>query len=140
MPTYGAALLSLSLGLCFLTVVLMGLFVRKGDERYFFVGQRTCLTVCFLVVLATITLLAGLMKSDFNVDYVAKYTSIGTPTIYKFTALWAGQSGSLLFWLFVLSCYVAVVIVQNRNRHEKLMPYVIMTLSVIQGFFLLIHY
>ncbi|MEE2876958.1 MAG: heme lyase CcmF/NrfE family subunit [Candidatus Neomarinimicrobiota bacterium] len=137
MPTYGAALLSLSLGLCFLTVVLMGLFVRKGDERYFFVGQRTCLTVCFLVVLATITLLAGLMKSDFNVDYVAKYTSIGTPTIYKFTALWAGQSGSLLFWLFVLSCYVAVVIVQNRNRHEKLMPYVIMTLSVIQGFFLL---
>ena len=137
MPTYGAALLSLSLGLCLLTVALLALYVRKGDERYFFVSQRMCLSVCFLVALATITLLASLLRSNFDVDYVAKYTSIGTPTIYKFTAIWAGQSGSLLFWLFVLSCYVAVVIVQNRSRHERLMPYVIMTLSVIQGFFLL---
>ena len=137
MPTYGAALLSLSLGLCLFTVALLALYVRKGDERYFFVSQRMCLSVCFLVALATITLLASLLRSNFDVDYVAKYTSIGTPTIYKFTAIWAGQSGSLLFWLFVLSCYVAVVIVQNRSRHERLMPYVIMTLSVIQGFFLL---
>ena len=137
MPTYGATLLSLSLGLCFLSVVLIGLYVRKGDERLFFVAERMCLSVCFLVALATIALLAGLLKGDFDIDYVAKYTSIGTPTIYKFTALWAGQSGSLLFWLFVLSGYVAVVLFQNRNRHKRLMPYVIMTLSVIQGFFLL---
>ena len=137
MPTYGAALLSLSLGLCFLTVVLISLYVRMGDKRLFFVAERMCLSVCFLVALATIALLAGLLKSDFDIDYVAKYTSIGTPTIYKFSALWAGQSGSLLFWLFVLCGYVAVVLVQNRNRHKRLMPYVIMTLSVIQMFFLL---
>lgn len=138
MPLYGASLLSLSLGLAFLTVLLIVIFVRRGDDRLFLAAQRTSLSVSFLVTLATVTLLASLMKSDFNVDYVAKYTSIGTPTLYKFTALWAGQSGSLLFWLFVLCAYSAVVVFQNRNRHERLMPYVIMTLTAVQAFFLLL--
>ncbi len=138
MPQYGASLLSLSLGLAVVTIFLIVLFLRRSDERFFFAAQRTSLSVCFLVVLATVTLLASLLKSDFDMDYVAKYTSVGTPTIYKFTAIWAGQSGSLLFWLFVLCCYSAVVIFQNRHRHEKLMPYVIITLTVIQAFFLLL--
>ncbi len=137
MPIYGSSLLSLSLGLSFITIFLIGLFIRRGDIRFFFVAQRTSLSVSFLVALSTVTLLAGLLNSNFDIDYVAKYTSIGTPTIYKFTALWAGQSGSLLFWLFVLCSYSAVVIIQNRNRHKELMPYVIITLTVIQIFFLL---
>ena len=138
MPVYGASLLSLSLGFAVLTIFLIVLFLRRDDDRFFFVAQRTSLGVCFLVTLATVTLLASLLKSDFDVDYVAKYTSLGTPTLYKFTAMWAGQSGSLLFWLFVLCCYSAVVLLQNRNKHQKLMPYVIMTLTVIQAFFLLL--
>ena len=138
MPVYGASLLSLSLSFAVLTIFLIVLFLRRDDDRFFFVAQRTSLGVCFLVTLATMTLLASLLKSDFDVDYVAKYTSLGTPTLYKFTAMWAGQSGSLLFWLFVLCSYSAVVLLQNRNKHQKLMPYVIMTLTVIQAFFLLL--
>ena len=137
MPTYGSSLLSLSLGLSVITIFLVGLFIRRGDDRFFYIAQRTSLSVCFLVALSTVTLLASLLNSNFDVDYVAKYTSLGTPTIYKFTALWAGQSGSLLFWLFILCCYSAVVVIQNRNRHEQLMPYVIITLTTIQIFFLL---
>ncbi|HJM10869.1 MAG TPA: hypothetical protein QGF40_05740, partial [Candidatus Marinimicrobia bacterium] len=138
MPVYGASLLSISLGLAVLTIFLLVFFLRRDDDRFFFVAQRTSLSVCFLVTLATVTLLASLVKGDFDVDYVARYTSLGTPTLYKFTAIWAGQSGSLLFWLFILCCYSAVVLLQNRNRHEKLMPYVIMTLAVVQTFFLLL--
>ena len=138
MPLYGATLLNLSLGLAILTLVVLMLYVKKGDHRLFLVGLRTSLAVSFLVLLATVTLVANLLQSNFHVDYVAKYTSAATPTIYKFASLWAGQSGSLLFWLFILSIYASVVVLQNRNRHPKLMPYIIMTLTTIQLFFLVL--
>ena len=81
MPIYGSSLLSLSLGLSFITILLVGLFIRRGDVRFFYIAQRTSLSVCFLVALSTVTLLASLLNSNFDVDYVAKYTSLGTPTI-----------------------------------------------------------
>lgn len=138
MPLYGATLLNLSLGFALVSLITLIIYVKKGDYRLFLSGQRAALGVCFLILLATITLTANLVKGNFDVDFVARYTSSATPTVFKFAALWAGQSGSLLFWLFILSVYATVVILQNRSRHRELMPYVIMTLVVIQIFFLLL--
>ena len=71
-------------------------------------------------------------------DYVAHYTSQETPLIYKFTALWAGQSGSLLFWLFILSLYAIIAILQNQRSQLKLMPWVMIVLVTVQLFFLIL--
>ena len=78
------------------------------------------------------------MISNFDIDYVARYTSFETPTVYKISALWAGQSGSLLFWLFILSIFNTITIIQNQSKHHNLMPWVIITLSTIQLFFLVL--
>ncbi|MAI88159.1 MAG: cytochrome C biogenesis protein [Candidatus Marinimicrobia bacterium] len=138
MPIFGDLTLSISLGLSFITIFLSAIYVYTNDKRFFFTSERAILSVCFLVFLSTFSLFSSLINSDFNVDYVARYSSIETPIIYKFTAIWAGQSGSLLFWLFILSVYVAIVVIQNKNKHQKLMPFVIITLSSIQLFFLIL--
>jgi len=138
MPIFGDLTLSISLGLSLTTIVLSIIYIVTKDKRFFFTSERTILSVCFLVFLSTFSLFSSLLNSDFNVDYVARYSSIETPIIYKFTAIWAGQSGSLLFWLFILSGYVALVVIQNKNKHQKLMPFVIITLSSIQLFFLIL--
>ncbi|MCH8067663.1 MAG: heme lyase CcmF/NrfE family subunit [Candidatus Marinimicrobia bacterium] len=137
MVVYGATLLNIALGLAVLTIGLMVVYLRKGDYRLFLTGQRTALGISFLVFLATIVLVSNLLKSNFSIDYVAKYTSLETPFVYKLTALWAGQSGSLLFWLFILSVYATIVVLQNRFRYHQLMPYVISVMATIQLFFLL---
>ena len=138
MPIFGDLTLSISLGLSFITIFLSVIYIYTNDKRFFFTSERAILSVCFLVFLSTFSLFSSLINSDFNVDYVARYSSIETPIIYKFTAIWAGQSGSLLFWLFILSAYVAIVVIQNKNKHQKLMPFVIITLSSIQLFFLIL--
>ena len=69
--------------------------------------------------------------SNFDIDYVARYTSLETPFIYKISALWAGQSGSLLFWLFILSIFATITVLQNQSKHHGLMPWVIISLSII---------
>ncbi|MFH1852023.1 MAG: heme lyase CcmF/NrfE family subunit [Candidatus Neomarinimicrobiota bacterium] len=136
MPTLGAVAQNLALGFALLTILLLIAYLRTGDYRLFRSGQRAALIVSALVILSTLVLLLELLHSNFNVAYVAHYTSTATPLLYKISALWAGQAGSLLFWVFVLSIYSLVVILQNRHRNQNLMPWVILILAVTQFFFL----
>ena len=114
-PVLGSVSLSLAAGLGILSIILLSLYIRSDDYRFFLAGRRMAIIVSMLVIIATLVLVKELITSNFEVDYVAHYTSIETPTVYKFTALWAGQSGSLLFWIFILSIYSLITIFQNRN-------------------------
>ena len=55
------------------------------------------------LAVAALALWKGLVTHDFNIEYVAAYTSRNLPSGYIVSALWAGQKGSLLFWALVLS-------------------------------------
>jgi len=137
-PVFGGLSLSLALGLSFIAFIILFLFIRTGDYRFYLAGWRSVVMVSLFSILATLLLLNELIQSNFDVDYVAHYTSLETPLLYKITALWAGQAGSLLFWLFILSIYCLIVLFQNRNKYTQLMPWVILVLVSIQFFFLII--
>ena len=137
-PVIGSVMLNLAFGFSILAILSFAFYLRTDDERLYLTGQRVALGISFLIIGATLVLVYQLLTSNFDVDYVAHYTSIETPLLYKFTALWAGQAGSLLFWLFILSIYTLVVIYQNLNHHWKLMPWVIITIAVVEMFFLIL--
>jgi len=137
-PVAGGSALSLSFGFSLLTVITLLIYTKNQDYRLFLVGQRLALGVSFFIFIATFILSYQLIISNFDIDYVARYTSIETPTIYKISALWAGQSGSLLFWLFILSIFSTITIIQNQNKHHELMPWVIISLTITQMFFLIL--
>ena len=138
MPVVGSVSLSLAFGFSILTLAFIGLYLRSGDTRLMETGRRMSLTVSWLSLLATVILLIELVASNFDIDYVAHYTSLETPLLYKLAALWAGQAGSLLFWLAILSVYTIIVILRYRFQHHALMPWVIIILTIIQLFFLLL--
>ena len=137
-PVAGGSALSLSFGFSLLTVIILLIYIKNQDYRLFLVGQRLALGVSFFIFIATFILSYQLIISNFDIDYVARYTSIETPTIYKISALWAGQSGSLLFWLFILSIFSTITIIQNQNKHHELMPWVIISLTITQMYFLIL--
>jgi cytochrome c-type biogenesis protein CcmF len=89
-----------------------------------------------LVLLATVLLWYGLLGDHFELTYVWNHSEQALPNFYKFSALWGGQSGSLLFWCLLLSGYSAVVAFANRNRLQVLMPYVNSVLLATSLFFL----
>ena len=137
-PVFGSVSISLAAGFSILSIILLSLYIYNGDYRLFLSGRRMAIVVSFLVIIATIILVNELISSNFDIDYVAHHTSLETPGIYKFSALWAGQSGSLLFWLFILSIFSLIAIYQNRNRYHKMMPWVIIVILFIQLFFLIL--
>jgi cytochrome c-type biogenesis protein CcmF len=71
-----------------------------------------------LLTISSIALLAALVQSDFQVDYVARYTERALPLGYKLAAFWAGQEGSLLLWAWLLAGMSVVAAFRLRARHD----------------------
>ncbi len=92
--------------------------------------------VAGLVLLAAALLWYGLLGDHFELSYVWNHSERALPTFYKFSALWGGQAGSLLFWCLLLSGYSAIVAFANRTRLQVLMPYVNGVLLATSLFFL----
>jgi cytochrome c-type biogenesis protein CcmF len=117
------------------TAGFAGAFTRRAELTAS--ATRALYAVSGFVVLASIGLWTALLTSDFSLKFVASFTSANLPAAYKFTAFWAGQAGSLLFWVLILSLYSTIAIATERSRNRALIPFVVPTLAAIALFFLL---
>src|SRR5712692_6960476 len=93
-------------------------------------GTHAAYAVFGCVGVAVVALLHALVTRDFNVEYVAAYSSSTLPLRYTIAALWGGQKGSLLFWAFILTFFSIIVQLQNRAKNRELMPYRTATLMI----------
>ena len=96
---------------------------------------RSVYAIFGCLVVATFSLWKGLVTHDFNIEYVAAYTSRNLPSYFIVSALWAGQKGSLLFWATVLSLFASLAQLLTSRRYAHLMPYVAGVTSTVVAFF-----
>jgi cytochrome c-type biogenesis protein CcmF len=96
---------------------------------------RSSYALFLLLLVASISLWKGLLSHDFNIEYVAAYTSSNLPTYYVIAAFWAGQKGSLLFWAFMLSIFGAAAQLTTSRRYADLLPYVSAVIATVIVFF-----
>ena len=137
-PIIGSITLSSALGLAIVSFILLLIGIKNQRQKYFVSAYRAVNLISILNIFSTFLLLNELIDSNFDVKYVAHYTSIETPLIYKITALWAGQSGSLLFWLFILSIYSLIVSYKERKVLTIYFQWVLLVLTLVQFFFLIL--
>ncbi len=115
---------------------ILGALRRRAD--LIAAGRNAAVSVFALVSVASAALVYLLMARDYRVEYVAGHVNNTLNGFYRFSAFWGGQEGSLLLWLLLLCVYSFVVIRQNRDRNQELMPYVTATLMSTAVFFLII--
>jgi len=96
---------------------------------------RSIYAILGCLVVASLSLWKGLISHDFNMEYVAAYTSRNLPSAYIFSAFWAGQKGSLLFWAVVLSLFASAAQLLTPRRFAYLMPYVAGVTAAVITFF-----
>ncbi len=99
-------------------------------------GQNAVFAVSGLLTLASIVLVYAFLIHDFQIQYVAQHSSRSLPLVYRLSAFWAGQEGSLLLWGWLLTVFASLVLLQNRGKNEQLMPYVVAVMMGISFFFL----
>src|SRR5882762_1836873 len=84
-----------------------------------------------LIAVTVVCLAYAFVSHDFRLRYVAHYSDRSMPLVYLITALWGGQDGSLLWWLFLLSLYIGACVKWLGKKYIELQPYVIATLMAV---------
>jgi len=120
-------------------ISILGLFsfsigILKKDDKLIHIGSRCVVSTFFLVTISLISLIYLLVTKDFSNFYVAKNTSNDLSALYSFTALWAGQEGSLLLWSWILSIYIFLLTISKSK--SKLIPAAQNVILFVLGFFI----
>ena len=129
--------LSILLAFCFAIFSIAAALAGKYGRRPFLVisAERAVYVIWILLTLASGILVASLIGGDYRLAYVNAHSNKAMRTIYKFTAWWGGQEGSLLFWSWILSTYSAVVVYTNRRKFREMMPIVVGIMMTTLAFF-----
>jgi cytochrome c-type biogenesis protein CcmF len=134
-PLFGSALIlcvMLAAAYTFAVGVNAG---SKGSVRSLTSARLGAYGTVALIAVSVLTLAYAFLSHDFRLRYVAQHSDRSMPTVYLLTALWGGQDGSILWWLFLLSLYIGTCVLWLRNKFPELQPYVIATLMVVVLFF-----
>ena len=89
-----------------------------------------------LMTVGALSMILLLVTGQYQVEYVASVTSNAMPVYLRVTALWGGQSGSLLFWSWLMSAFASAVGLRKWARDRELLPWVVVVTMITLAFFL----
>jgi cytochrome c-type biogenesis protein CcmF len=107
----------------------------RDDRRWVDSARRAVYAAAILLTVCVVVLEAAFLRDDFSVELVADHSSTTTPTLYKMTAMWGSQGGSLLLWAWVLSLASSGVLFATRHRHRDVVPWATAVLCGLGVFF-----
>jgi cytochrome c-type biogenesis protein CcmF len=129
--------LAILVSFCLAIFSIAASLTGKYTKRPFLVisAERSVYAICALLTVAAGILIYSLIAGDYRLAYVAAHSNKDMPTVYKFTAWWGGQEGSLLLWSWLLSVYSSIIVFGNRRKLRDMMPLVTSIMMTIVAFF-----
>ncbi len=109
-PAFGASLLLGAMVVASYTFAVALAAGANGRPRTLQAARFGAYGTVAMIGTAVLCLAYAFVTHDFRIRYVAHYSDRSMPLHYLFTALWGGQDGSLLWWLFLLSAYIGVCV------------------------------
>lgn len=120
-----------------LLAVLLGLIQKTIP---WIESARLALLLIFpLMTISVASLVFLLVELRFDVAYVYSVTSLEMPLYLRLTALWGGQSGSLLFWSWLLAGFSLFFGLHKWRQDADLLPYALLVVFFTLGFFLMLN-
>jgi cytochrome c-type biogenesis protein CcmF len=97
---------------------------------------RGQLWLLLFVGLASLILFIAFVVQDFTFLYVASHSSEEMTLLQRLSAFWAGQEGSLLLWLLILSGYTTYIGLRRVRAVDHITSYALLVMDLVQLFFL----
>ena len=129
--------LSILIAFCLAVFAVAASLAGKYGKRPFLIvsAERAVYSIWVLLTLASGLLIYSLITGDYRMAYVVGHSNKAMPAVYKFTAWWGGQEGSLLLWSWLLSTYSAIATYTNRRKFREMMPLVTAIMNTVLAFF-----
>lgn len=116
--------------------VLM-LYVRANQagnaEARMKLPYQTVYAVFGFISLAALILLYGFIAKDYSFQYVAENSSADMTLFYRLAASWAGQEGSFLLWLWIVSGAAALIAYFRSKVYDVLTSNALMVMGIVQA-------
>lgn len=135
LPLFGTGLLLAVMLVASYTFAVSLAAGANGKPRTLQAARFGTYGVVTLILASVLCLAYGFVSHDFRLRYVAHYSDRSMSLAYLLTALWGGQDGSILWWLFLLSLYIGVCTKWLGNRFTALQPYILATCMAVVLFF-----
>lgn len=119
----------------FVAIVFYAISINKDSKSNAKTADFLLLAQAFFVTVSTAVLIYALATGYFKMEYVAQYTDSALPMIYKLSAWWAGQAGSLYFWGWLVSVFALIELYRLRNYSVKYKSSVLLTMAITATFF-----
>ena len=131
---YGVLVLSFVMAIYAIGAAIYG--YKSGSQKWV-ESSRLSMQLTFpLITLAVASLVYLLVTDDYHVAFVYEVTSRSMPMYLKVTSLWGGQSGSLVFWGWLMSAFATAVTLRKWDRDREFLPWVVVVASVTLAFFI----
>ena len=138
MPYFGYILLLLTMVAATYTAAAAVVGHHRGSRRLALSAEFGAFVVFGLLTCASMVLVYLFVTDDYSVKYVQHYSDRSMPLFYKVTSFWGGQDGSLLFWVWVMSCWSAFALYLNRGKNRDILPYTIVAMMGVSLFFIVL--
>lgn len=134
---FGTLLITLIVALYGIAAAVYG---QRSQHEQWINSARQAMALMFpLLTVPVLSLLYLLVTHQYQVAYVSEVTSRSMPFYLKLTALWGGQSGSLLFWSWLLAAFATAITLRDWGRDREFLPWVIIVILVTMVFFLFVN-
>ena len=107
----------------------------KNSQIWVESARKAMLLTFPLILLVTIALEYLLVTGAYQVQFVYNVTSSTMPFYLKMTALWGGQSGSLILWSLLMSTFAFAATLRKWDRDREFLPWVIAVCLITFAFF-----
>lgn len=99
-------------------------------------SSRLAMQLTFpLITVSAGVLIYLLVKDEYHVAFIYDVTSRSMPMYLKVTSLWGGQSGSLVFWAWLMAAFATAVTFRKWDRDREFLPWVVVVCSITLAFF-----
>ncbi|MCF5899908.1 heme lyase NrfEFG subunit NrfE [Aeromonas veronii] len=129
--------LLLATGLALLQGTLPWLGLRLASRPLLGCATPLALLVAILLGAALLLLASCFGLDDFTLIYVAQHANSALPLGFKLAAVWGGHEGSMLFFVFALGLWGALVALCSRRVDPLITTRVLAIMGLIVGLFAL---
>ncbi|MEE8569211.1 MAG: heme lyase CcmF/NrfE family subunit [Anaerolineales bacterium] len=131
---FGALVITFLVSLYGIGAAVFG--ARNNDHRWVESARLAMLLTFPLISISALSLIYLLVTGRFEYEFVSSVTSRSMPVYLRITSLWGSQSGSLVFWSWLLSAFASAVTLRKWVRDQEFLPWVIVVSLVTLAFFI----
>jgi cytochrome c-type biogenesis protein CcmF len=136
MHIFASIMYNLTLATALYAVVMAVAHLRRQDNGRYLAQARSALDLTFIAVSICVALLLYMLVSaDYSIVYVAEHVNNQLPMFYRFTSLWAGQAGSMLWWNFLVMLFTWLAVRHIRRAAPALEAWMLIILMTLVAFF-----